>query len=179
MKHNFLFTSKRLGFRNWIDSDLESMANINANSMVMEHFPSTATQQETFAFIKKMKALLQEEGFCYFATVELETNAFIGFIGFARPKFNTSFMPCIDMGWRLSPSFWGMGYATEGALRCLKYGFKELGFKNVKSIAPVVNKKSIQIMKKIGMTLQLEFTHPLLKGNTKLEKCVCYEISRS
>jgi len=36
MKKNYLFKSKRLGFRNWVASDLEKMVEINADKKVME-----------------------------------------------------------------------------------------------------------------------------------------------
>lgn len=179
MKKNFLFTSKRLGFRNWIGQDIEAMGAISADPKVMEYFPATNTLEETAEFIERMQQLFNEKRFCYFATIELASNCCIGFIGFSIPTFEASFTPFIDIGWRLSSQHWGHGYATEGALRCLEYGFKELNFKTVKAIAPKVNQKSIQVMKKIGMTKVLEFNHPRLKGNKQLEKCVCYEISRS
>lgn len=179
MKNDFLFTSQRLGFRNWTTQDIECMSKINADPKVMEHFPSTSSYNETKAFVKRMQWLFEKVNFCYFATVELETNTFIGFIGFAIPSYEAAFMPCIDMGWRLSSDCWGKGYATEGALRCLAYGFKELKLSNIKAVAPLVNQKSIKIMEKVGMTPQLKFNHPTLKGNTELEQCVCYEISRN
>jgi hypothetical protein len=53
MNKNYLFTSKRLGFRNWKISDLEEMSAINADSEVMEHFPKTLSKEETQAFIDR------------------------------------------------------------------------------------------------------------------------------
>jgi RimJ/RimL family protein N-acetyltransferase len=53
MKNNYLFTSKRLGFRSWEISDLEEMSAINADSEVMEYFPKTLSKQETQAFIER------------------------------------------------------------------------------------------------------------------------------
>jgi RimJ/RimL family protein N-acetyltransferase len=48
--NKYLFTSERLGFRNWNDSDIEKMAAINNDPDVMEFFPATATYSQTADF---------------------------------------------------------------------------------------------------------------------------------
>ena len=44
--NNYLFTSERLGFRNWQKGDLEEFAKLNADEEVMEHFPKPLTMNE-------------------------------------------------------------------------------------------------------------------------------------
>ena len=44
MSDKYLFTSERLGFRNWIDSDIAKMIDISSDPDVMEFFPATATK---------------------------------------------------------------------------------------------------------------------------------------
>lgn len=177
MDKNYLFKSKRLGFRNWEDKDIQKMIGISADIDVMEFFPAPATPQQTSQFIERMQAMFVEKGFCYFAVDQLIDSEFIGFIGLCEQNFEAPFTPCIDIGWRLGKPFWGNGYATEGAERCLQYAFKDLNFKNIKSTAPEINTKSIKIMEKIGMKKQLNFKHPRLKGNDRIESCVCYQIN--
>ena len=48
---------------------------------------------------------------------------------------------------------WNRGYATEGAKRCLEYGFEVLNIPKIYSITPAVNVKSERIMQKIGITV--------------------------
>jgi len=43
----YLFTSERLGFRNWLDSDIKPMAAINVDPKVMEFFPTTQSLEHT------------------------------------------------------------------------------------------------------------------------------------
>ena len=50
--------------------------------------------------------------------------------------------------------------ATEGAKRCITYGFSELGIKKIVAVAPKINEPSIHVMKKIGMRMVYEFEHP-------------------
>jgi len=127
------------------------MSALNADPAVMEFFPALKSKEETAQFISRMQNQFEKKGFCYYAVDQLETHSFIGFIGFGWQTFEASFNPSVDIGWRLSQPNWGKGLATEGANRCLKYGFENLGFKKVNSIASVSNIKSTNVMQKIGM----------------------------
>ncbi|BDD03930.1 GNAT family N-acetyltransferase [Aureibacter tunicatorum] len=176
MNKQHTFTSDRLGFRDWTASDIPKMAEINADPKVMEHFPSIPNYRQTEEFIQRMKQMYAEKGFCYFAVDKLDNNEFIGFIGICEQTFESEFTPCIDIGWRLSQSEWGKGYATEGAKRCLDYAFNELGLERILSICPTVNDKSERVMIKLEMQKIATFNHPLLKEHKHLEKCVAYEI---
>lgn len=174
---DYLFTSERLGFRNWKTSDIDKMAEINANKQVMEFFPSTQTAEQTALFIERMQQLLARTGFCYFAVDALEDGKLIGFIGMAEQTFDAAFTPCIDIGWRLHPDVWGKGYATECAKACLEYAFHTLKLKKVYAMAPAINQKSIAVMQKIGMHYVTNFMHPLLLSDERLKDCVLYEIN--
>ena len=175
---DYLFKSDRLGFRNWLDSDLEKLAAINADKEVMEFFPSTRTLPETRIFIERMQKQYTEKGYCYFAVDTLEDENLIGFIGLSEQNYEADFTPCIDIGWRLAKKAWNKGYATEGAKRCLEFGFKKLRLNKIYSIAPVINIRSQQVMKKIGMRKVKTFDHPQLLNNKRLRKCLLYEIRK-
>jgi RimJ/RimL family protein N-acetyltransferase len=172
---NYLFTSERLGFRNWNLSDLDKMQEINSDEKVMEFFPGIPTKEQTADFVERMKKQFEDKGFCYFAVDKLENNEFIGFIGLSEQTYNAEFTPCIDIGWRIKSSEWNKGFASEGAKKCLEYALNELGLENIYSIAPKINMKSEHIMKKIGLKKQYEFEHPLLTNNTRLKTCVLYK----
>ena len=173
----YIFKSERLGFRNWEATDVAPMAEINADRKVMEFFSSTQDLEQTKQFIEQMQSQYEKSGYCYFAVDKLEDGEFIGFIGLSLQTFESSFTPCIDIGWRLKQAVWGNGYATEGATRCLDFAFRELKLESVKAIAPVENAKSVQVMKKLSMTKLLTFNHPLLRSDPTLEECVLYEIN--
>ncbi len=179
MNRDYIFKSKRLGYRNWRDSDLNAFAELNADIEVMEHFPKPLTQQETFDFIQRLKKHFEENGHNYFATEILDTGEFIGFIGLALQVYPSDFTPNVDIGWRLKKSAWGNGYATEGAKKCIEFGFKNLGLPKIISTCTMKNAKSENVMKKIGMKKVGTFNHPKLKDYPNLEKCLCYEIINS
>jgi RimJ/RimL family protein N-acetyltransferase len=172
---NYIFKSERLGFRNWLPSDVEPMSGINADPEVMEFFPDVSSKTQTIEFIERMQNQFEEKGFCYFAVDKLEDETFIGFIGLFEQTFESDFTPCVDIGWRLSSAAWNKGFATEGAKRCLEYAFNELKLEKVISICPKVNLRSENVMKKIGMKKAGEFKHPKLVNDERLQDCVVYE----
>ncbi|MBX2873950.1 MAG: GNAT family N-acetyltransferase [Saprospiraceae bacterium] len=172
----YLFTSDRLGFRNWQSTDLNKMASINADQEVMQFFPSTQTKERTQQFIDRMQKQYAERGYCYFAVEKLTTEELIGFVGLAYQSFEAPFTPCVDIGWRLAKEHWNQGYATEGAKRCLQYAFQEVDLKQICATAPAINLASIGVMKKIGLQFDYEFEHPLLLNHDRIRKCVLYSI---
>ena len=178
-KTKYIFKSERLGFRNWTKDDLEEFAKLNSDAAVMEHFPKTLSKKEVENFIVRLKQHFADNGFTYYATEVLETKEFIGMIGLAFQEYKTNFTPAIDIGWRLKRSSWGKGYATEGAKRCLEYAFDELDINKVISICTIKNKKSENVMKKIGMTKKGEFNHPEMINQPEYENHFCYEIIKN
>jgi RimJ/RimL family protein N-acetyltransferase len=169
----YLFRSDRLGFRNWHFSDIDLMAAINADPIVMEFFPTIQSRTQTIEFIERMQNQLAEKGFCYFAVDKMEDGEFIGFIGLSEQIYEAPFTPCIDIGWRLNSKTWKRGYATEGAKRCLQYAFEHLNLEKINAIAPLINLRSEQVMKNIGMKKVMHFKHSKLANDERL-KNVCY-----
>jgi len=175
-KDKYIFKSERLGFRNWINEDLNEFAKLNSEEEVMEYFPKILTKNEVGDLIEKLKNHFSKNGFTYYATEVLETKEFIGMIGLAFQEYKTKYTPAIDIGWRLKRKAWGKGYATEGAKRCLEYGFNELDINKIISVCTINNRKSENVMKKIGMIKIGQFNHPEMANHPEYEKHFCYEI---
>ncbi|RAJ79116.1 RimJ/RimL family protein N-acetyltransferase [Chitinophaga dinghuensis] len=171
----YIFTSARLGFRRWLPEDEAPFAAMNANEAVMEFFPNTLTPADTRALIDRIEQRFSEQGYGLYAVDLLETGAFIGFIGFSHPRFEASFTPCVEIGWRLRPEVWNAGLATEGAKRCLQYGFEQLGLEEIVSFTAVLNQRSERIMQKAGMTFVTIFDHPSLPVGHPLMPHVLYK----
>ena len=176
LKTEYIFISKRLGFRNWKSTDLAAFAELNADEDVMEHFPKTLTEKETENLIQRFINHYDKNGHTYFATEIIDSGEFIGFIGLAFQEYETNFTPAIDIGWRLKKSAWGNGYATEGAKRCLDFAFNDLNVKEVIATCTEKNHPSENVMKKIGMMKKGAFNHPELKMFPEYEKCIYYRI---
>lgn len=178
MDKNYILKSDRLGFRNWTIDDLPKMTLINLDSKVMEFFPGTQNKKQTAEFITRMSDQFLNKGFCYFAVEVLDSEKFIGFIGLSEQSFESDFTPCIDIGWRLDSSEWNLGYASEGAKRCLEYAFNDLHLESIVAMCPAANQRSERVMKKLGMRKIRSFEHPLILDNKILKDCVLYEIKK-
>ena len=59
--------------------------------------------------------------------------------------------PEIEIGYRLVPDVWGIGYATEAAGAVRDYAFEVLGLKRLVALIEPVNKRSIRVASKLGM----------------------------
>lgn len=175
LQKKYIFKSERLGFRNWMVSDINKLDKINTDKKVMEFFPKTYSEKETLLFIERMQSQYAKKGFCYFAVDKLENGNFIGFIGLSEQTFKSDFTPCIDIGWRIDKEEWNKGFATEGALQCLSFAKNVLLLSKISSIASIINIKSEHIMKKIEMQKIKTFEHPLLTHDERLRACVLYQ----
>lgn len=176
--NDYIFTSERLGFRNWRADDADWFHRINSNTEVMRHFPKTYTLPQTEQLIERMQQQFNKHQFCYFAVEILATKENIGFIGLCEQTYEIDFNPSVDIGWRIHPDFWHKGYATEGAKACLHYGFEHCNLPKIVSVATKNNTPSISVMQKIGMQKVKEFKHPLLVDYPDLEDCVLYEVTK-
>jgi RimJ/RimL family protein N-acetyltransferase len=177
MSTPYIFTSPRLGFRLWEHADIEAMALINSDAVVMEFFPSLQGMEQTTAFAARMNKQYADKSHCYFAVDRLDTGAFIGFIGISEQTFDAPFTPCTDVGWRLAQHAWGNGFATEGANACLQYARHTCGHTTIKAVAPAINIRSVNVMEKLGMKKEADFIHPLWLQDERLRDCVLYSIS--
>ena len=175
-----ILETERLILRTWVDEDLESMFAINQDTKVMEYFPGLQDLQMTKNFIDKVNAHFENHGYSLYAAIRKDTNEFIGFIGLLIADFESHFTPATEIGWRLSSSHWGKGFATEGAKAVLDYAFRVLKIPEIVSFTAAGNAKSIRVMQKIGLQHNEadDFDHPKLDDTSPLKRHVLYRLSR-
>src|SRR5215472_8376827 len=102
----------RLVLRRWRAEDREPFAALNADPIVMQHFPATLTREESDAAVDRIEAHFRRHGFGLWAVEIPSVTPFAGFIGLSVPSFQAHFTPCVEIGWRLAKGYWGLGYAT-------------------------------------------------------------------
>jgi len=153
---------------------------MNADPRVMEFLPTRLDRSATEAMMARVDASFETNGFGLWAVELREDNTFAGYVGLLRPSFRTGFTPCVEIGWRLAPEFWGRGYATEGAEAALRFGFETVGLDEILSWTVPANVRSRRIMTKLGMTHDPrdDFDHPLLPEGHPLRRHVLYRIRR-
>lgn len=177
----YTIKTERLILRPWREEDLEPFAQLNADPRVMEYFPSVKSYEETAEEFGLIRAGFETIGWGFWAASLIESGKFIGFIGLKNVGFKANFTPAVEIGWRLAHEYWGKGYATEGAKASLKYGFETLQLDEIVSFTPTQNKRSQNVMLKIGMTHypEKDFDHPRLTEGHWLRRHVLYLIKKS
>lgn len=92
-------------------------------------------------------------GFGMWGVFEKSTGLLAGRVGFWQPDG----WPDFELGWTLGRAFWGKGYATEAARRCLEYGFNEMGRERIISLIDPLNVGSIRVAERLGQTVEGEW----------------------
>lgn len=170
----------RLRLRPWRASDLRDFAALNADPRVMRWFPGLLSAAESDALAAAIQDRFRAWGFGFWA-VETQTLPFAGFIGLSRPAYQAPFLPAVEIGWRLNPSVWGQGLATEGARAALSFGFDRLGLDEVIAVAPRANAPSLAVMRRLGMTNDPteDFDHPSLSDHPEIRRCALHRLARA
>lgn len=168
---------KRVLLRPWLDRDADSFAAMNADPRVMEFFLAPLLREESEALLARMRAVIEERGWGWWC-VDIDGEC-AGFTGLSVPPYKTPFSPCVEVGWRFRPRFWGHGYATEAAQLALDYGFNTLQLPEIVSFTAVGNQPSRRVMERIGMQRDLDgdFDHPRLPKGHSLRRHVLYRLA--
>jgi RimJ/RimL family protein N-acetyltransferase len=172
--------TERLILRKWRESDRSAFARMNCDPEVMEYFPALLSRQESDALLDRAQVHLQQHGFGPWAAELRESGEFIGFISLFIPRFEASFTPCVEIGWRLAREHWGKGLAIEGARAVVSHGFQVQGLRELVSFTVPANLRSLRVMQKLGMTRDShdDFDHPSIRTGHPLRRHVLYRLKR-
>jgi RimJ/RimL family protein N-acetyltransferase len=147
-----LLETKRLILRNWYETDRDLFHEINSDEQVMQFFPMRRNRYQADQMMDYVRDGVTENGYGFTPLELKKTGECLGFCGLhiCGPELNLP-SGTVEIGWRLSPRYWGQGYATEAALKWLEYGFIKLDLDEIVSFAVHNNFASIAVMKRIGM----------------------------
>ena len=173
-----ILTGERVVLRPWQDRDADAFAAMNADQRVMEFFVAPLSRGESDALLSRMRSIIEERGWGWWC-VDIEGEC-AGFTGLSTPPYETPFTPCVEVGWRFRPHFWGRGYASEAARLALEYGFDTLQLQEIVSFTAAGNDRSRRIMERIGMQRDYagDFDHPRIPEGHTLRPHVLYRLRR-
>lgn len=173
--------TERLILRPIEPADLPEFSAMNADPLVMQHFPAPMTLEQSEAAMGKYIAAQQSDGFSFYVAHLKDNAQFVGIIGMARlDEAMQALIPDAEteIGWRLRADMWGKGLATEGAKAWLDYAWTSLKLPNLVSLTTPQNAASRRVMEKIGMQHDVsgDFAHPKLAKNHALSQHVLYRM---
>lgn len=172
--------TRRLKLRQWCDEDLPAFAAMNADPQVMEYFPALLSRDESDKMAGRIRSLIAERGWGFWALETKHNREFIGFTGLHTPQDELPFLPCVEIGWRLARTSWGKGYATEAANAALEVAFTKLDVPEIVAFTSIDNSRSRAVMERLGMqNTGKDFEHPAVPPDNPLRPHVLYKLTKT
>jgi len=175
-----MIETDRLILRPPIEQDREQIAAIHSDPRVGEWLSGALARAESDAIVDRILAQFARDGFSYWAAARKVDQALVGLVGLVKmpPEFPPA--PALEIGWRLSPDFWGQGYASEAARAVAAWGFANTDAPELLAVTARANLKSQAVMRRIGMTAEpwRDFDHPHLDIDHPLRAHVTFALKR-
>lgn len=105
---------------------------------------------------KESKGAKADQGY-HFHLFEKETGHHLGVVDFSTHVRGQ--LQWANLGYELHNNYHGKGYAQEAVKALLKVGHKKLGYKRIEACTNVENKKSLRLLKKLGMKKECRRRH--------------------
>ena len=152
-------TTPRLILRDYRPDDAPAYVRLGADEAVMRYLggpnPAARSMAEMAAISKQYGAI----GYGMLAVERREDGAFLGICGLSVEQW---YPDVLQIGWRLFPHYWGLGYAFEAARVWRDHAFS-LGVPRLISISDVPNTRSHRLMQRLGM--RFDHTATLSEGD--------------
>ena len=163
-----MIETERLVLRRLREDDLDAFAEVFAKEPVMKfsNYQRGLTREESADVLGRLMKHWDDHGFGHWAVVQKSDETFLGYEGLAIPFFLPEVLPAVEIGYRLDPSAWGKGYATEAGRAAFSYGFETLDLDRIIAIYDVENVRSGRVMERLGMRVERDTRHPEQEGAT-------------
>ena len=167
-------TTERLSLQRWVSvAHAPALTTLNAVPAVVrflnDSIPYTADQSR--AQSERFALHWATYGFGLWA-VELEGSV-VGFAGAAHPMWLPQYAHEVEVGWRLHPSVWGNGYATEAGRAAIDAALTHLGLARIIACIDPANTASIAVASRLGMTVGETVAHPQQPGSLHIYESRC------
>ncbi|WP_025742110.1 GNAT family N-acetyltransferase [Aquimarina pacifica] len=106
--------------------------NIHVTSVYLDEWIENRKRRTQFVFSIRLKS----------------TDQFIGLMAITKSHYKYQKG---EVWYKLHPSFWGNGYATEALKRLVEFGFETLNLHRIEAGCAVENIGSIKVLEKVGM----------------------------
>jgi [ribosomal protein S5]-alanine N-acetyltransferase len=149
-----ILETPRLILRPFREDDLDLLAPLMADLDFMRFSLGPYNREQTAAFIEKLIGWERAGMPSLFALSTRAENAFLGYCGFYHHP--TENIPDVEIGYRLHPSYWNRGLATEAARAVRDHGFRDLKLPRLISLVHPENIPSRRVAEKNGMSIEKE-----------------------
>ena len=144
-----MLETRRLLLRPMTWADRPELCAILQDRETMYAYEHAFSEEEVDEWIARQLRRYETDGFGLWAAVERNTGRLVGQIGLTLQDWAGQQVP--EIGYLLNRRFWGLGYATEGAMACKAYAFDALDLDAVYSIIRDNNLPSQAVARRNGM----------------------------
>jgi [ribosomal protein S5]-alanine N-acetyltransferase len=146
--------TSRLNLRPFSEDDLDDLAALMANMDFMRFSLGVFSREQTAGFLEKVRGRDRKGLPSQFALIFRAQQTLIGYCGFFLQIVDE--MEEREIAYRLDPSHWGQGLATEAARAVRDHTFDELQLSRVISLIHPDNIASRRVAEKNGMIPEKE-----------------------
>jgi len=141
--------TRRLVLRRLEMSDLDAVAAMLADPLVMRHFPRTLTRRESEAWLLRNAERCRRDGTALFA-VTLD-DVWIGDCGLVLRRLDA--VDVLELGYHFRRDAWGHGYATEAAAACVATAHADVPHVPVVALIRSANIASRRVAARLGFAV--------------------------
>lgn len=143
--------TKRLTLRPFTLDDLEGFAHLMANPEVMRFsLKGPMSKEESKEYLQsRILDHYTKYGFGLLAIWHNHDNRLIGLAGLISQSIEGEDL--VEVGYRLDPTYWGQGLASEATQSIAEYAFTTLGLEHLICIIDPKNTRSVPVALRIGM----------------------------
>ncbi|GED70116.1 hypothetical protein BRE01_38180 [Brevibacillus reuszeri] len=150
----FIMETERLTLRQMTEDDEDNLMQIFSDRVAMQYYTSTKTREQAKNWIQWNARNYEEHGVGLWICEWKDTGEFVGQCGIVPQLVDEQ--PEMEIGYLFVRAYWGRGLATEAALAAKQHGFTAMGRNRLISMIYKPNLPSIQVAKRIGMSLEKE-----------------------
>ena len=163
--------SERLLFREIKLSDAKDLFLIRSNDEVMKFMDTKNIEsvEETEILIKSIDESFKNNIGISWDIFEKKSNSLIGYFGYWRiiPEHCRA-----EIGYALTPKYWGKGFMTETLKTLIKFGFDKINFHSIEANVNPDNISSIKLLEKIGFKKEDYFRENYLFNGKFLDSII-------
>lgn len=146
MKNDYIFKTRRLGFRFLRKDDVGYIEDLEGDSDVTHFVGGVLNKGEVATMVDQFLARYQKTGLPHFLIFELNSGKFVGRCGF-RPTDSGE----VEVGYGFHKKFWGQGFATETLEALFSFARRNISVDHIIAFTSVNHLASQRVMEKCGM----------------------------
>ena len=130
-------------------TDVDALAAVLSDAETMRYYPEPFDRAGVEEWIKRNQARYSSNGYGLWGMVLKSSNEMIGDCGLVQQEVEGETL--VEIGYHVRKDLWGNGFATEAAVACRDFGFRNLDVAQLISLIRAENLASRRVAEKAGL----------------------------